>query len=102
MEAILVLRTQFTCFTGTQSTDTDAAGAARPTGHKVQILTQQTMLGALQDLRDPDKLRPLRGSLAPAAAPVPADEVLYEEEEGSDVTLSIKVVRTSVKLSVIC
>jgi hypothetical protein len=78
MEA--VLGTQFTGFTGTQ----------------VQILTQQVLLGALQDLRDPDKLRTAANPLAAASAP--ADEVLHEEDEESEVTLSIKVVRTSATL----
>jgi hypothetical protein len=74
MEA--VLGTQFTGFNGTQ----------------VHILMQQALLGALQDLRDPDKLRTAVIANPLAAAPAPADEVLYEEDEGSEVTLSIKVV----------
>ena len=93
-----------------KSTDTDAAGNGYCSSKysvyllywykKVPILTQQALLGALQDLRDPDKLR--NGVPALAAAPALADEVLYEEDEGSQVTLSIKVVRTSAKLSIIC
>jgi hypothetical protein len=95
-----------------KSTNTDAAGNQGYCSSKysvyllywyqvpeVPILTQQALLGALQDLRDPDKLRTAAHALA--AAPALADEVLYEEDEGSEVTLSIKVVPTSVKLSVI-